>query len=313
MTAFDTSDFLTGSDSRPTFPPVMVPILPWQNAKLLSEALGDTVYASSAFATAVKLLFKLGVPKSRGAIGVEVPSSRPESLGERGQGPWISRTEPTLGAALRGVVRAREILSAPKDYERLLELLREEGWFGLEIQTSEENLPRDLQIAAQRGKDAGLHVTLNLLPGALHTQNSRVIRAFDTVALHLIPSRQLSAERLKYLESRQVVGLVVDAATSERTNLEAAWESLVLLRAQLDVDARVSVGVAGSFTTGALATQLRADQVIREKIWARGAKQKIFEALDLSLALRHGKESVAAAFAADQIARASRLTSRGIA
>lgn len=312
MTGFDWSDFSTGSTGSESFLPLMVPILPWRNPKLLSEALGDTVYASSAFATAVRMLFNLRVPKTRGVIGVDIPAANPDTLGERGEGPWISQSEPELGAALRGVVRGRDISVSSESFASLLQTLRQENWFGLEIQTREENLSPDLRLAAERGKDAGLHLTLNLLPGALHTQNSRVIEVFDTVAIQLVPNRRLHLERLKYLEASHVVGLVIDASTNERTNLEDALETLVTLRAQLDVDATVSVGVAGSFPTDSLTAQLHGDGDIREKIRIRDAKQKIFEALDLSLALRHGKESVAASFAADQIARASRLASQAI-
>ena len=50
------------------FLPVQVPILPWKNAKLLSQALGDTVYVSSAFATALRLELQLGVPAQRGEV-----------------------------------------------------------------------------------------------------------------------------------------------------------------------------------------------------------------------------------------------------
>lgn len=287
------------------FPEVMVPILPWKNTKLLSQLLGDTVYVESAFSTAIRLLNQMGVPREGGAIGVEIPGADPDALGEE---VWESGGESGQNNSLRAVVRSRDVTENQENFSRLLPRLSQKGWFGLEIIAPEENFASSLASAAKQAREAGLHTTLALLPGALHAQNQSVITLFETVALDLLNHRHPPADRLRYLPVKQVVGMVVNAGTDERTDLESALQTLVWLQAGLDVDARVSVGVLGQFSSASLAVEMRQQQDLNAQVWRWGAKKKIASAIDLSIALRHGKESVAPAFAADQIARAARLT-----
>lgn len=290
-------------------PTVMVPILPWQNTKLLSQAVGDTVYAKTAFATAVRLLIQLGVPETKGAIGVPIAQGDPYAMGEAF---WKDNAAENLGAALRAKTKSLEVLSDSQRFDTLIQILADSGWYGLEIEAREENLDSKLCTYASRATDAGLHVTLSILPGALHAQNQHVMDAFEVIALDLVDSKMTRHDKLKYLTNTRVVGKVVDANSTQRTNLEAALQTLVLLRAALDIEVALAVGIAGDFQAATLALDLREDISFVERTGRASAKQKIFEAVDLAAALSDGKTSVAEAFAADQVSRAGRLTSRPV-
>lgn len=302
-----------GLPSRPAatsdfsqFLPVQVPILPWKNAKLLSQALGDTVYVSSAFATALRLELQLGVPAQHGEIGVRIPLDDPASWSELF---CLDDTAPQLGRALRAEVSAREMLENPQASAKLLSRLAENNWYGLEIEVPGENLDSQLIQVARRAADAGLHPALSVLPGALHSQNQGIMSAFETISLDLLNGYQPRREQLKYLATQRVVGKIIDAKDSERTNLEAALETLVLMRAKLDSQSEVAVGIAGHFGLESLTLPLREDLDFVARTRLAGAREKIFEALDLANALTQGKTTVASAFVADVLSRAGKATS----
>lgn len=293
------------SDFSP-FLPVQVPILPWKNTKLLSQALGDTVYVSSAFATALRLELQLGVPAQRGEIGVRVPVDNPDSWSEFF---CLGDASPQLGRALRAEVSAREVLANPQAFSQLVSRLADNHWYGIEIEVPGENLDSQLIQVAQRTTDAGLHPVLSVLPGALHSQNQGIMSAFETISLDLLNGYQPRREQLKYLATRRVVGKIIDAKGRERTNLEAALETLVLMRAQLASHSEVVVGIAGDFGLESLTLPLREDLDFVAKTRLAGAPEKIFEALDLANALTQGKTTVASAFVADVLSRSGKATS----
>ena len=288
------------------FLPVQVPILPWQNAKLLSQTLGDTVYVSSAFATALRLELQLGVPAQRGEIGVRIPVTDPDSWSEFF---CLDDASLQLSRALRAEVSAPEVLENPQTCATLLSRLADNGWYGIEIEVRGENLNPQLIQVAQHAADAGLHPGLSVLPGTLHSQNHGIISAFETVSLDLLNGTQPRREQLKYLAAQRVVGKIIDAKSSERTNLEAALETLVLMRAKLPSQSEVVVGIAGDFGLESLTLPLREDLDFVAKTRLAGAQAKILEALDLASALTQGKTTVASAFVADVLSRAGKATS----
>lgn len=285
---------------------VLVPVLPWRNMKLLSQALGDTVYKNSAFATAVHLEVKLGVPAAGGAIGVRVPQASPQAMGDDF---WEAHQDFEFAPALRAQVEHREVLDNPDAFSDLCRRLSVSGWWGVEVSVTGENLDSELLQVARRCQDDGLHPMLSVLPGTLHSQNQAVMAAFETISLDLTHGYQPRREQLKYLSSPIVVGKIIAASTPERTNLESALRTLVLLRAGLRPQTTVDVGVVGQFDSESLTWRMREDLAFVDKTQLAGAKAKIFEALDLATALRDGKTAVASAFAADVLSRVGKVTS----
>lgn len=288
------------------FLPVQVPILPWKNTQLLSQALGDTVYANSAFATALRLELLLGVPAQHGEIGVRVPLTNPDSWSNTYS---LGDASPQLVRALRAEVSAPEVLDNPRNFAKLLSFLAEKGWHGIEIEVPGEHLDSKLIPIARRAADAGLHPGLSVLPGTLHSQNQGIMSAFETISLNLLDGSQPRREQLKYLETQRVVGKIIDAQSSERTNLEDALETLVLMRTQLANQSEVVVGIAGDFSMESLTLPLREDVDFVATTRLAGAKEKIYEALDLANALTQGKTTVAYSFVADVLSRAGEATS----
>lgn len=286
-----------------------MPILPWQNTKLLSVMVGDTVYAASAFDTALRFMRQLGVPCTRGSIGVEIPGANPEAWGSPADDVGMVDVAPEMAGALRAIVELPDILNHPKSFTQLLGILREAKWDGIEIRTDAPLLPGELKTLVKDIERENLQPILNLDATAWRGENRDIIDRFHTIALVLTTLAELPPTVPRFLGVHEVIALVIDARSPQRTNLEKALSILVTLRAGLDVDTAVSVGIAGGFADESVEPKSFAMEIV-EEIQLADARQKLLEVLDLSSAFHHGKESASFAFAADQIARAARLTSQ---
>lgn len=253
-------------------------------------------------------MLQLGIPAERGAIGVKFPRAQQASLGERLDGMWIGQCAPEQASALRAVVQMTDLLEYPENFQSLLAALARAHWYGIEIRCREADLPPEISKITSAVTAAGLHPALGIKPGALREENRQVIGSFPTVALDLTPLGQVLAPNWRFLLGvHEVIALVVDANSRERTNLEEALARLIRLQAALGVDTDLTVGIAGEFAPEPLdfATETRD---VGSEILGTGFKQRLREVLDLSTAFHHGKENAACAFAADVISRAAQLT-----
>lgn len=311
MTSTNTTDTTAGTVPETIFSPVMVPVLPWKSPQLLSEIIGDTVYIDSAFATAIRFMIQLGVPASRGSIGVEVTSAGLREI--RSRDSCKSKLETETKQALRAVIQAKDALAEPDAFSSLLETLSRENWFGVEIRAEKTVFPTQLSALAKEITAAGLPSLLRITPLALRAKNKKIFNSFDAISLAIIPPLEATPAQLDCLRVRQVIGCVVDATTAQRTNLAHALDQLVLLKTRLGTETAVTVGVSGFFSEAPVDSIPPEEMDLKQKITISKPKQKILEALDIGLALRYGKENVAHAFAADQIARTSRLASQRVA
>lgn len=296
------------STAKTTRHPVWAPILEWPHPELLSTTAPSTSSAPTAFNAALQYMLQLGIPGERGAIGVKFPCAQQATLGEQPDGTWIGQCAPEQAAALRAVVEMTDLLEYPENFPSLLTTLGRAHWYGIEIRCREADLPPELSKITRPITAAGLHQALGIKPEALREENRQVIGSFPTIALDLTPLDQILAPNWRFLLGiHEVIALVVDANSNERTNLEEALASLIDLRAALGIDTDLTVGIAGEFTPEILnfATETRDGG---SEILGTGLKQRLKEVLDLSTAFHHGKENVACAFAADVIFRAAQLT-----
>lgn len=296
------------SGEESIFSPLLVPILPWKDSQILSHAFNETVYANSSFATAIRLITELGVPPQRGAIGVPYPLNR-ETPPLSAQHSREILTKPGIRAAWRAVVLARNALEDQTRFAEALTKLRQCQCFGVEIRVTPPCMSPALLSLASLINQSGMHSMLSLTPKSWHCENQEIIDSFDAVALPVTPHCITSTRSMHNLRVHEVVAQIIDAKTKKKTNLEAALKDLVLLRNELEPNTVLSVGIAKDFTTQSLQSNPETKIGISGNNRLFPAKEKIWEALALFKAFHFGKESVATAFAANQISRAAHLAS----
>lgn len=157
-----------------------------------------------------------------------------------------------------------------------------------------------LMVDIPGGRSAGALMVLSQVPGVSAISIDITSQDYD-----------IGVESLRGMAGKTLVAGAVEVSVW-RTNLEAALSRLVKVKGALPPGAKLMVSTGRSLRNlpGSVVKEPEIDMELQT--WLGFAEEKVVESVQLANALVRGKHALAGIFAANQVARASRATNRGV-